>query len=124
MTQKFEEASQSIFNRAEIFSKGDLKSKMGKQTIHFQSTTQTKKSLFILFWCAISSVFGLIITIEIKKLIVVKVRNFQQKTSRTWTHRKSECERKKRATPFAQVSQSFSAEVGKRPTFCDQTFDN
>ena len=46
MTQKFEEASHAFFDRAEPFSNGDLKSEKGKQTILFQSTTQTK-TIFI-----------------------------------------------------------------------------
>ena len=42
MTQKFEEASHPQFDGAEPLLKGDLKSKEGKQTIHFHSTTPTK----------------------------------------------------------------------------------
>ena len=41
MTQKFE-ASQPIFYCAEPLLKGDVKSKKGKETTHFQCTTQTK----------------------------------------------------------------------------------
>ena len=37
MTQKFEEASHPIFCCAEPFLKRDLKSKKGKETIHFES---------------------------------------------------------------------------------------
>ena len=44
LTPKFEEASHTFFY-AEPFSKGDLKSKKGNQTIHCQSTTQTKTSI-------------------------------------------------------------------------------
>ena len=57
-TLKFEEASHPIFNCSEPSSKGDLKSKKGKQTIHFLSTTQRNKSSFVLFWHATSCVFA------------------------------------------------------------------
>ena len=40
--QKFKEASHPKFDCGELFLKGDLKSKKGRQTIHFQRTTQTK----------------------------------------------------------------------------------
>ena len=42
MTQEFEEAPHPIFYCAEPFLKGDLKSKKARDTIHSQSTTQTK----------------------------------------------------------------------------------
>ena len=42
MTQRFEETPHPIFCCAELFLKGDLKSKKGKKTIHFQSTSPTK----------------------------------------------------------------------------------
>ena len=50
MTEKFEETSQPMFHCAEPFLKGDLKSKNGKETIHCQSTTQTKTFFFALCW--------------------------------------------------------------------------
>ena len=82
LPQKFEEASHPIFYSVELFSKGDLNSKKGKQTIHFQSTTQTKKpSSIVLFWCAIKCAFtppcviALTNRYEIKKLIGVKIWN-------------------------------------------------
>ena len=57
--------------------KGDLKSKKGKQTIHFQSTTQTKGLIFlIVLACTLRYVIGLIGNIVIKKLIFVKVKKF------------------------------------------------
>ena len=47
MTQIFEETAHQVcfFFKAELFSKGDVKSKEGKQTIHFRSTTQTKETI-------------------------------------------------------------------------------
>ena len=51
MTLKFEEASHPIFYCSEPLSEGDLKSKKGKQTIHFLSTIQRNKSSFIVLAC-------------------------------------------------------------------------
>ena len=46
MIQTFEETSHPIFSGAQPFSKGDVKSKKGMQTIHHQSTTKTKDIIF------------------------------------------------------------------------------
>ena len=48
-TQIFEEASHPIFHCAELFSTGDVMSKRSRQTVHFQSTTQTKTIIFHTF---------------------------------------------------------------------------
>ena len=54
MTQKSEEASHPIFSCADPFLKRDLKSNWGKETFHFQRTTQTQIIIFAQFWHAIN----------------------------------------------------------------------
>ena len=133
MQQKFEEAARPLFFCAELFSNVDLKSKKGNQTIHLQSTTQAKtiivrrtgacNPLCVYAACVV----GLISTIEIKKLIVVKVQSFQQETSRTCHtekyltglgNRMRDNEGRKTVAPVSQEA-GFSAEVGKRPILRD-----
>ena len=78
-----------IFFCAESLVKRDIQSKKGKQTIHFQSTTQTRQTSLALIWYAISDavtpqhVVALMGAFEIKKLVVVKDWNFPETTSRT-----------------------------------------
>ena len=73
-----------------LHSNGDLKPKKGTQTIVFFSVRpRQKRTLFVLFWYVIGCantpkyLIFLVGTVAIKKLVVAKVLNFQQKTSRT-----------------------------------------
>ena len=117
-----------MFECAEPFLKGDLKPKKGKETIHFQSTTQTKTIIIAIIWhamgCAVEPqcVSGLISTIKTKKLVIVQGLNFPQTTSRT-SHteevqqlQETECEVMKTAKPLLkchkrQVSQQKLAQA-------------
>ena len=89
MTQKFEEASHPTFSCADFFERGSQVQE-GQADHSLSEYDQDKDDhYFVLFWHAVIFAFtppfviGLIITFEIRKLIVVKVWNFQKKTSRT-----------------------------------------
>ena len=78
------------FEVLKYFLKRDPKSKTGKQIIHVQSTPQTSNTNSFLFFGMQSvvhktqpNVIGLSGSIEIKKLVIVKARNFRQQTART-----------------------------------------
>ena len=118
ITQKFEEASHPTFYCAEPFLKGDLKSKKGKETIHFQSTTRTKTSVirFIFERNQLCIYASLIRTIKTKKLVIVKHQNFLKPTSRIHPKQRPTCfARAKDSKTIARVSQDagFPAEVCK-----------
>ena len=99
-------------------------SKKGKQTIHFQRTTQTKKHQAIITpqW-----VFGLISTVGIEGLVVVEARNFRRENLTNLAHRQqlreTECKTTKTAKLVLkchkkQVSQQKSTEGNSsRPDF-------
>ena len=110
--QKFEEVSHPIFYCVERFSKGDLKSKKGKQIIHFQvqSTTHTKTIIIrtILarnqYAFTPQCVFCLISTIETEtthrreglELSTADLTNLTHRNGLTET----DCDTAKRATPL------------------------
>ena len=135
MIQKFEEASHPIFVVLNFFRKEISSPTKGEQTIHFQSTTQTQTIVIrTVLACSQfvrltpSCVIGLISTIGTMNLIVVEVRNVQQKTS-LLTHRQDLTASGNRlrddedSKTIARVSQEggFTAEVGKGQYFCDPT---
>ena len=83
MTQMFEEALHPILCCAEPFLKADLKSKKGKATTHFQSTSPTMTIIIRTILASTPQcVFGLITTIETKKQVIVQCHNFLTPISR------------------------------------------
>ena len=71
-----------------LLSKGDLKFKKGKQTIHFHSTTQTNtfiiRTILERFQLCIHAAVCVLFDQHYRNQdVIVKARNFPQKTSRT-----------------------------------------
>ena len=130
MTQKFEEASRPIFDCAQPFLKGDIKSTKCKQTISF-SEYDSNQFLFALYWRATSyastpqCVSGLIRKNQNKEAWLREVPELSEADLENVTHRKDltasgdRVQDSRDNKTIAHVSQEagFSAQVGNGQFF-------
>ena len=121
MAQTFEKAPRTLYC-AEPFSKGDVKSKKGRETIHFQSTAQTKTMVIRTFGkrsiMHLRRSERLVCSVQSKHTGARhRTRTFHSRSHEPDTPKRSNCfggPKAKTAKTIAQVSHEagFSAAVG------------